>query len=103
MNEKLQCPEGHPYRTLYVTQSVMCRSTVTAAVVYGDGQSKTCDDPERYFFCCRNRIRQYPALVNCTTIDWFSEWPQEALLEVAERYLEGVELGSMEGVSRLHM
>ncbi|XP_077326811.1 dynein axonemal heavy chain 2 [Lithobates pipiens] len=47
----------------------------------------------------RNRIRQYPALVNCTTIDWFSEWPQEALLEVAERYLEGVELGNMEGVS----
>ncbi|XP_040202767.1 dynein heavy chain 2, axonemal [Rana temporaria] len=47
----------------------------------------------------RNRIRQYPALVNCTTIDWFSEWPQEALLEVAERYLEGVELGNVEGVS----
>ncbi|XP_073510575.1 dynein axonemal heavy chain 2 isoform X2 [Phyllobates terribilis] len=47
----------------------------------------------------RNRIRQYPALVNCTTIDWFSEWPQEALLEVAERYLEGVELGSLEGIN----
>lgn len=38
----------------------------------------------------RNRIRQYPAFVNCTTIDWFSEWPQDALLEVAERYLEGL-------------
>lgn len=38
----------------------------------------------------RNRIRQYPAFVNCTTIDWFSEWPQDALLEVAERYLEGM-------------
>ncbi|CAI9532291.1 unnamed protein product, partial [Staurois parvus] len=48
---------------------------------------------------CRNRIRQYPALVNCTTIDWFSEWPQEALLEVAKRYLEGVELGNMEGIN----
>ncbi|XP_072006034.1 dynein axonemal heavy chain 2 [Engystomops pustulosus] len=47
----------------------------------------------------RNRIRQYPALVNCTTIDWFSQWPQEALLEVAERYLEGVELGSLEGIN----
>ncbi|XP_063305793.1 dynein axonemal heavy chain 2 [Pelobates fuscus] len=46
----------------------------------------------------RNRIRQYPAIVNCTTIDWFSEWPQEALLEVAERYLEGAELGSMDGI-----
>ncbi|XP_018428368.1 PREDICTED: dynein heavy chain 2, axonemal [Nanorana parkeri] len=47
----------------------------------------------------RNRIRQYPALVNCTTIDWFSEWPQEALLEVAERYLEGMELGNLEGIN----
>ncbi|XP_029437782.1 dynein heavy chain 2, axonemal isoform X2 [Rhinatrema bivittatum] len=46
----------------------------------------------------RNRLRQYPALVNCTTIDWFSEWPQEALLEVAERYLEGVDLGTMEKI-----
>ncbi|XP_018599950.2 dynein heavy chain 2, axonemal [Scleropages formosus] len=45
----------------------------------------------------RNRIRQYPALVNCTTIDWFCEWPRDALLEVAERYLDGLELGSVEG------
>ncbi|KAF7236750.1 Dynein heavy chain 2, axonemal [Varanus komodoensis] len=44
----------------------------------------------------RNWIRQYPALVNCTTIDWFAEWPKEALLEVAEKYLEGVDLGSVE-------
>jgi dynein heavy chain len=35
----------------------------------------------------RNRMRMYPALVNCTTIDLFSEWPPEALLEVGERYL----------------
>ena len=42
----------------------------------------------------RNRIRQYPAFVNCTTIDWFQEWPKDALLEVAERYLDGVDLGS---------
>nr|XP_028557519.1 dynein heavy chain 2, axonemal isoform X1 [Podarcis muralis]XP_028557522.1 dynein heavy chain 2, axonemal isoform X1 [Podarcis muralis] len=44
----------------------------------------------------RNWIRQYPALVNCTTIDWFSEWPKDALLEVAEKYLEGVDLGTVE-------
>uniref|UniRef100_A0A8D0HGT5 Dynein axonemal heavy chain 2 n=1 Tax=Sphenodon punctatus TaxID=8508 RepID=A0A8D0HGT5_SPHPU len=43
----------------------------------------------------RNWIRQYPALVNCTTIDWFCDWPQEALLEVAEKYLEGVDLGNL--------
>ena len=33
----------------------------------------------------RNRIRQYPAFVNCTTIDWFLEWPHDALLEVRFR------------------
>lgn len=38
----------------------------------------------------RNRLRQYPALVNCTTIDWFREWPKEALLEVANRYIASV-------------
>ncbi|CAN9505279.1 unnamed protein product [Ophioblennius macclurei] len=46
----------------------------------------------------RNRILQYPALVNCTTIDWFCEWPKDALLEVAEKYLDGLELGSVEGI-----
>ncbi|XP_075968107.1 dynein axonemal heavy chain 2 [Anarhichas minor] len=46
----------------------------------------------------RNHILQYPALVNCTTIDWFCEWPKDALLEVAERYLDGLELGSLEGI-----
>ncbi|TRY86535.1 hypothetical protein DNTS_031645, partial [Danionella cerebrum] len=46
----------------------------------------------------RNRIRQYPALVNCTTIDWFSEWPRDALMEVAERCLDGLSLGSEDGI-----
>ncbi|XP_068166166.1 dynein axonemal heavy chain 2 [Antennarius striatus] len=46
----------------------------------------------------RKRILQYPALVNCTSIDWFCEWPKDALLEVAERYLEGMEKGSLEGI-----
>ncbi|CAK1600591.1 unnamed protein product [Parnassius mnemosyne] len=40
----------------------------------------------------RNRIRQYPALINATTTNWFLEWPREALLEVAFKFLEGVEL-----------
>lgn len=38
----------------------------------------------------RNRLRQYPALINCTTIDWFQDWPKEALLEVAFRYISDV-------------
>jgi dynein heavy chain len=29
------------------------------------------------------RIRNFPSLVNCTTIDWFTEWPEDALESVA--------------------
>lgn len=50
------------------------------------------------FFYSRNRIRMYPAFVNCTTIDWFSEWPLDALLEVADKYLSEESLGSEEEV-----
>jgi dynein heavy chain len=42
----------------------------------------------------RTRLRMFPALVNCTTIDWFSEWPDDALLEVAMKYMDGFDLGS---------
>ena len=30
-----------------------------------------------------NRLRMFPALVNCCTLDWFSEWPEDALESVA--------------------
>ncbi|KAG8349154.1 putative Dynein heavy chain N terminal region 2 domain1 [Trypanosoma vivax] len=36
----------------------------------------------------RTRLRQFPALVSCTSIDWFVEWPSEALQEVGLRYLQ---------------
>lgn len=36
----------------------------------------------------RSRLRQFPALVSCTSIDWFYEWPSEALREVGYRYLQ---------------
>lgn len=32
----------------------------------------------------RNRLRKFPSLVNCCTLDWFTEWPEEALREVAQ-------------------
>ena len=30
------------------------------------------------------RLRQFPSLVTCCTLDWFSEWPEEALLGVGK-------------------
>lgn len=29
----------------------------------------------------------FPSLVNCCTIDWFTKWPKDALLSVAENSL----------------
>jgi len=33
----------------------------------------------------RTRLRKFPSIVNCCTIDWFAEWPEEALMSVATR------------------
>nr|XP_061814136.1 dynein axonemal heavy chain 1-like [Nerophis lumbriciformis] len=35
----------------------------------------------------RARLRQFPSLVTCCTIDWFSAWPDEALQAVATSFL----------------
>ncbi|KAJ1518663.1 Dynein heavy chain 7, axonemal [Coelomomyces lativittatus] len=40
----------------------------------------------------RNRLRQFSSLVNCTTIDWFHAWPDEALQAVAQNSLQTVDL-----------
>lgn len=39
----------------------------------------------------RVRSRKFPAVVNCTAIDWFHEWPQEALESVSFKFLQEVE------------
>eukprot|EP01031_Cornospumella_fuschlensis_P040724 gene40724-49662_t len=40
----------------------------------------------------RIRCRQFPSLINCTTIDWFHGWPEAALVSVAERFLGDLDL-----------
>lgn len=40
----------------------------------------------------RTRLRMFPSLVNCCTIDWFSEWPEEALHSVAQNFLATIEM-----------
>ncbi|KAI8850637.1 hypothetical protein BC829DRAFT_441991 [Chytridium lagenaria] len=44
----------------------------------------------------RTRCRMFPSLVNCCTIDWFDEWPRDALLSVSQRFFEFVDLGGPE-------
>lgn len=40
----------------------------------------------------RIRMRLFPSLVNCTTIDWLNPWPDDALLSVAKIFLEDIEI-----------
>ncbi|KAH6567387.1 hypothetical protein BASA60_009078 [Batrachochytrium salamandrivorans] len=43
----------------------------------------------------RNRLRMFPSLVNCCTIDWFSTWPEDALRSVAANSISEIsDLGS---------
>lgn len=35
----------------------------------------------------KDYCKQYPALINNTTIDWFLPWPEEALYEVAKKFI----------------
>ena len=44
----------------------------------------------------RTRAKKFPALVNCTVIDWFQPWPEDALYSVGARFLSEVDLGSDE-------
>ncbi len=40
----------------------------------------------------RTRLRMFPSLVNCTTIDWFHPWPRDALQNVALRSLSEIQV-----------
>ncbi|XP_046853910.1 dynein axonemal heavy chain 12-like isoform X2 [Xenia sp. Carnegie-2017] len=44
----------------------------------------------------RNRLRQFPSLINCCTIDWFQPWPEDALAMVATKFLADVNLTGKE-------
>jgi len=40
----------------------------------------------------RTRLRKFPSLVNCCTIDWFTNWPAEALVDVAKGFVSDGEM-----------
>ena len=62
------------------------------------------DRVREYFHIClcmspvgdalRVRARNFPSLVNCCTLDWFSSWPKEALLYVSTEFLKEMDLPS---------
>ncbi|XP_075466168.1 dynein axonemal heavy chain 11-like [Ascaphus truei] len=54
-------------------------------------------------FTLRARGRKFPALVNCTAIDWFHAWPQDALQSVSSSFvdkLDGVDPQVKTSISR---
>lgn len=58
----------------------------------------------------RNRLRNFPSLVNCCTIDWFTNWPAEALRSVGFSILGHSDLGlgehesnAVEMFKKIHM
>ncbi|KAK0131808.1 Dynein heavy chain 6, axonemal [Merluccius polli] len=44
----------------------------------------------------RSRCRMFPSLVNCCTIDWFVQWPREALLSVSQTFFQSEDFGGGE-------
>jgi len=41
----------------------------------------------------RLRAAKFPAIVNCTVIDWFQPWPVDALYAVGKKFLADVDIG----------
>lgn len=42
----------------------------------------------------RNRLRMFPSLINCCTIDWYTAWPEDALEKVASMFLKDLDIAS---------
>ncbi|KAG8512932.1 Dynein heavy chain 6, axonemal [Galemys pyrenaicus] len=51
----------------------------------------------------RSRCRMFPSLVNCCTIDWFVEWPKEALLSVSQTFFSNVDIENEELKEKLSL
>lgn len=44
----------------------------------------------------RIRARMFPGIINCTTLDYFFDWPRDALVNVANRFLGEIEFPTEE-------
>nr|XP_031326333.1 dynein heavy chain 1, axonemal isoform X8 [Camelus dromedarius] len=72
---------------------------VPGGVSQGLGASFRPRSPSPIGEAFRARLRQFPSLVNCCTIDWFNEWPAEALESVATTFLN--EIPELEASSKV--
>lgn len=89
----------HPVK-LYLNISFI--HSLTATFLFGL-QVVLCFSPVG--FTLRTRARKFPALVNCTAIDWFHPWPQVALQSVSSTFIEkipGLEVRSHSPLFLLH-
>ena len=39
----------------------------------------------------RERCRIHPAIINCTTLDWYNDWTEYAMSQVSTSYMESIE------------
>lgn len=78
--EEDRCPDGTPQQ-LFAFFLERCKKYLHIALCFSPiGDS------------LRNRIRDFPSIVNCTTIDYFAEWPPDALESVAQKFLSEVQM-----------
>jgi len=42
----------------------------------------------------RVRARKFPGIINSTTIDWYHAWPKNALINVADKFIDNLEFPS---------
>lgn len=40
----------------------------------------------------RERCRFHPAIINCTTIDWYNDWSELAMRQVSMSFMESIDL-----------
>ena len=78
-------PHQNPWKDLPVPLASLTWRKITNKVYFSLAMSPIGDT-------FRNRLRMFPSLINCCTIDWFQSWPTDALELVANTFLEDVEL-----------
>ena len=89
----------------HVFSSLQVSKDAKSAGVPGDPQSlygffvERCKQNVHIVLCLsplgesfRQRLRMFPSLVNCCTIDWYHRWPKEARQAVATSYLKPIDV-----------